>query len=263
MPNFSKKLSVIIVNFNGQAYLDKCLSSVFKNDQKKSDFEIIMVDNSGELNSEKISPGRQIHLLKPGKNIGFGSAANLGAQVSQGEVLLFLNPDTEIAPDFFSKALEIFRQRPDIAVLGPKIVDANGKIQKWSVGREVNFWDLLGNNLGFPRSQKIWENGKNQKVDWVSGTALFIRQKFFNRVKGFDENLFLYFEDIDLCRRVRRKKGKIAYFPRLAVKHLGGQSFSSREAQKKYYYISQDHYFKKHFGARMAFWVRFLRKSFG
>ncbi|MCX6763625.1 MAG: glycosyltransferase family 2 protein [Candidatus Moranbacteria bacterium] len=263
MPNFSKKLSVVIVNFNSADYLERCLASVFKNVTNCPDSEVLVIDNSDELSLEKLSRPYKISLIKPEKNIGFGSAANLGARNTHGEILLFLNPDTEVPPDFFSKALAIFQKRPDIAVLGPKILDENGKTQEWSVGREVNFWDLIGNNLGFIRSQKIWASGKNQKVDWVSGASLFIRREAFDSVGGFDENLFLYFEDIDLCRRVRRKKGKVAYFPRISVRHKGGRSFSSREAQKKYYYTSQDHYFKKHFGARIASWVRFLRKSFG
>jgi hypothetical protein len=77
---------------------------------------------------------------------------------------------------------------------------------------------------------------------------MFIRKELFEKLKGFDENFFMYFEDVDLCRRVRNLGYKILYYPEFIIKHFGGKSFDSKKEQQELYYKSQDYYFQKHFG---------------
>lgn len=128
----------------------------------------------------------------------------------------------------------------------------------------MTLWDLIGNNIGFQRSKKIWESKEKIPCDWVSGAALFIRRELFQKLGGFDENFFMYYEDIDLCRRAKKIGSEVIHFPVVEIRHFGGKSFlkNSDGLQKKYFYNSQDYYFKKHFGRKTAFITRLLRKIF-
>jgi GT2 family glycosyltransferase len=91
---------------------------------------------------------------------------------------------------------------------------------------------------------------------------MFIRKRTFDRLGGFDENIFMYFEDADFCERARALGNKIIYFPDFVVKHLGGASFENKKIQKKYYYISQEYFFKKHCQKWEVIALRLIRKLF-
>jgi len=97
-------------------------------------------------------------------------------------------------------------------------------------------------------------------VDWVSGGAFAIKKDLFEKIHGFDENFFMYFEDVDLCRRASSVGGKILYLPQFTIRHFGGQSYDDTRKQKVEYYQSQDYYLKKHFSRASAFFIALLRK---
>ncbi len=250
------ELSFIIVNYQSEKYLKKCVASVLEK-VKIIDFEIIVVNNDqSKLNSfedEKIS------VLEINKNVGFGKACNFGVEKARGELLCFLNPDAEIIKENIVEIIEEFKHYPKIGIIGPKILTSKNRIQKWSVGRETGIWNLFCNKIGYCA---IWNNLEKQEVDWVTGAAMFIRQELFQQLGGFDENFFLYFEDLDLCRRARLIGFKVLYFPDFHIKHQGGKSSVLKEKQKEAYYQSQDYYFQKHFGRFSVAVLRFLRKIF-
>ena len=148
-----------------------------------------------------------------------------------------------------------------VSAIGARLVSKNGITQEWSAGVEITLWDIIRNNLGFPASKHYWESKHVISVDWVSGAALFLLRKTFTQIKGFDENFFLYFEDIDLCQRIHTQfpQKNILYYPHITVKHLSGQSSASQKQQKKYYYQSQDRYFAKHRPKWEGFCLKILR----
>lgn len=253
------KLSIIIVNHQSWKYLIRCLESIRTNNSALNvDHEIIVVNNGSDI--LKLDP--DVKCIEVGENLGFGRANNLAAKKASGEILWFLNPDTEIGSENINLLLGLFSNDSKAGVIGPKLITEENKIQKWSAGAESTLADLIKNNLGFPASQKIWESKEKKECAWVSGAALFIKKDLFQKLGGFDEKFFMYFEDIDLCRRARQLGYKIVYYPEFVVRHLGGKSFGDKKAQKKLYYASQDHYFQKHFGKFTAFWVRLLRGIF-
>jgi GT2 family glycosyltransferase len=235
------KLSFVIVNYQSEKYLAKCIASV----QEKVlgvEYEIIVVNNS---NLEAELPS-EIKSINSGKNIGFGAACNLGAKSAQGKILCFLNPDTEIVSENISELVQEFNNT-NIGIVGPRLVDEKNNTQEWIAGKEVTILSTLLNNLGYKRDENIWESTVPVECAWVSGAAMFIRKDIFQKLGGFDEKFFMYFEDIDLCRRARQAEYKVLYLPSFIVKHLGGRSFFNKKLQKRYYHASQYRYFRKRF----------------
>lgn len=260
MPDF-KKLSIIIVNYQSEKHLKKCIDALYAKIKPIINLEIIVVNNDASESLEKIiNVFPKIKVLTCPKNYGFGSAANKGASIATSNVFLFLNPDTEIINNRIDLLLKEFENNPRVGVIGPKIIDQDGYIQKYCFGKEPTFWEILKNNLNFLKSKTKITNVQKKNVDWVSGAALFIRKSVFEKLNGFDKNFFLYFEDVDLCRRARLSGWKILYFPNLIVRHLSGKSFSNKRIQKKHFYASQFKYFLKHHGQLQAKLIDFLRR---
>lgn len=229
----AEKLSIIIVNYKSEKYLAKCVSSI-KEKILGVDYEIIVVNND-DLDIK--CPG-EIKLINTGKNIGFGAACNAGAKIAQGEILCFLNPDTEIISENIGELLKKLEDNKKIAVIGPKLVMENGKIQWWCAGKEFTFWRLIKNNIGLIDSKKIWESEKEISADWVSGAALFMKREVFEKVGGFDEDFFMYFEDENLCRRIKKLGYEVLYCPEFSILHLCGKSRSSILKQKMQFFKS-------------------------
>ena len=259
------KLSFVVVNYKSEKYLEKCISSI-KERVFGVDYEIIVVNNDSKTNLEARLPNK-IKLINNGKNSGFGAACNVGAKQAQGEILCFLNPDTEIISENITELIQEFNKDNKLAIIGPRLVCnqelsssykelSSFKTQWWCAGKEVTIWSIIMNNLGYKRDKAVWESREKIECAWVSGAAMFVRKSIFlnpphspfgkgGGLGGFDEKFFMYFEDIDLCRRARQAGYKVLYFPNLVVKHLGGKSFLDKKEQKKYYYKSQFRYFRK------------------
>lgn len=251
------KLSFIIVNFQSERYLKKCLASLF-NKVKNINFEIIIINNDN--NSYNLKEIKKAKLINLKKNAGFGKANNIGAKKAKGDFLCFLNPDTVILSENTSQIIKEFRKSKKNGIIGPRLISKQNKTQWWCAGVKATLWDLIRNNLGFKKSRKIWESKIKKEADWVSGAALFIPRQLFLRLGGFDDNFFMYFEDIDLCRRAKELGKKVIYFPEVKVKHWGGKSNSNKNKQKKEYYKSQDYYFKKYYGKLISRTIMIFRK---
>jgi GT2 family glycosyltransferase len=264
MRNF-KKLSVILVNYRGEQYLPECLGSVCEKLGGYFAIETIIVNNNTQkkLDSSKLAPKfKNLKIINLEKNIGYGAGNNRGVKEAGGELLLFLNPDTRIVSVRPEKIQEQFENSKNTAILGARLVNSQGKNEAWSAGLAITPMDTILNNLGFIRSRKIWQKAVSQNVDWVSGAALFMRRADFENLGGFDEKFFLYFEDIDLCRRARNQGKKIIYDPGFTVEHQSGASFKNPSEQKREFYKSQDYYFEKHFGKPKSLIIKTLRKIF-
>ncbi|MFH0969722.1 MAG: glycosyltransferase family 2 protein [Patescibacteria group bacterium] len=233
------KISFIIVNYNSKKFLGNCISSIRRN-TISFPYEIIIVNNDSTALDFP-----ETKIINLNNNLGFGTGCNAGAKIAQGEILCFLNPDTEIL-DNIKKILEYFNINNKLGIIGPKLITQENKTQHWCAGYEPSLLDLIKNNLGLYGSKKIWESERAIEADWISGACLFIKKDIFQKIGGFDKKFFMYYEDVDLCKRVREKGYKVIYFPEFKVKHLSGRSFNSKIKQKKYLYISLIYYFKKH-----------------
>ncbi|MDD5397171.1 MAG: glycosyltransferase family 2 protein [Candidatus Moranbacteria bacterium] len=252
------EISFVIVNYQSRDFLQKCLASLRPCLKKKS-AEVIIVNNDDAILDYDLFVFPNLKIINNPKNDGFAKACNLGAKAAKGKYLFFLNPDTELK---FSNIDEFVLNFNDsnVGMLAPGLLTSEGVPQPWSAGCNINLWDILKNNFGHIASQKIWSSNSASEADWVSGAAFVISKKLFDSCHGFDENFFMYFEDIDLCKRVQQKNKIILRIPQFSVLHHGGQSYTDKKEQKQHYYESQDYYFKKHFGITCSFFLKLLRK---
>ncbi|EKE19477.1 MAG: hypothetical protein ACD_9C00001G0003 [uncultured bacterium] len=248
-------ISFIILNYKSEHFLVKCIESIKKHTD--SSFEIIVVNNDTDPIST-ILPEENIIIVNNEANVGFSKACNIGADIAKGENFFFLNPDTEIKTGNISDLTSELKNS-SVGIVAPQIILPSGEVQPWSVGHEITLWDIIKNNFNLIKSKQLWKKSSLTEVDWVSGAAFAITKKHFGELAGFDESFFMYFEDVDLCKRSRKIGKKILLFPSIRILHIGGQSSKCPLQQKKYYYASQDYYFKKHFGFFQSFTLRFLR----
>lgn len=252
------KFSIIIINYKTPQLTSACLKSLFAL-PGADNREIIVIDNASEDGSaEKLSTefGNSIQLIANRRNLGFAGANNQGAALAQGEFLLFLNSDTIVNEDIFSVISELFRQNYKLGIISPRLLLDNGEAQPVAWGRFPTLWRLIArSNLKKP---VILAGTEILEVDWVSGCALAIRKKLFEELGGWDDHFFLYFEDVDLCKRALGKGYKSVVALNTNITHLGGRSLALSSERKKHYYQAQDYYFRKNFGKHIAFMVKAL-----
>lgn len=252
-------LSIIIVNYNSKNYLLKCLASINEYLSDDDFFEVLIVNNSPERLVLTGNFNFSWRIIEVNQNIGFGRANNLAAKQSRGEFLFFLNPDTQLIDDSLELMLEEFQKNKNLVVIGPRLIHAKTKKpEPWTCGRSMSLFSILFKRF----SSKPWENTKPTLVDWVSGTALLTRKKTFKTIYGFDKNIFMYFEDQDLCLRAKKlKKGnEVLFFPSAQVIHHSGKSWKTNLMQKRQYRQAQKYFFKKHRPKIESLLLRLLTK---
>lgn len=233
-----KKLSIIIVNYNSLTYLQNCISSIEKFNDIGDQLEVIVVDNSTGDESIRWLQGQQNIIAIANENRGFGQGNNVGVKKAHGEYLLFLNPDTVIIEPVFQFAVDQFEKDPKLGLFGVQLVDGNLR---------PNSTYGLRMPLGFTRSvlTRILISAKVfiPSAMYTSGADLFIRKSVFDEAGAFDENLFMYCEEADLCNRVNRLGYRNAFYSEKKIIHLEGKTqdaklFTSYRRQmesRKYY----------------------------
>jgi len=275
-------LSIIIVNFNVKPLLSRCLESIFQEAQGLS-YEVIVVDNASDDSSveylkDLVSKRKELHPVKSSafgrgaaeplfnrvkvifndKNLGFAKANNQGFKIAQGEFILFLNPDTETKPGALEKMIEFMKKNPDCGIAGPTLLGVNGKIQD-SVR---SFPGLFSQILIFLKLHHLFpllrvfkkyflysfDYQKEQEVDQVMGAFLLTRREVIEEVGAFDENFYIWFEEVDFCFRAKKASWKVIYTPGSQILHYGGKSFAQIASFKKQKIFNQSaiYYFKKH-----------------
>lgn len=257
-----KKLSIVIVSYNSKNNLENSIKSIYEKMGNSTDWEIVIVNNDEKEDLFKMDIDfTKAKIIDHKKNVGFGAGVNLGVKNSKGKFLLILNPDTEIKTNNINQVIEKFENDKKIGIIGGGIFGEKGERQKWSAGREISFYDLVRNNLGISRSSKIWNSSEEIECDWVAGTVLFVKRKLFEKLKGFDDsNFFMYFEDMDLCKRARQLGWKVVFYPEFKVFHGNGKSYQDGRLQKKHYYDSMEKFFSKQ-KRFFSLWVaKFIRR---
>ena len=227
--------------------------------QMSVEFIVVNNDEKEKSSLDMLSQKKIVQLYHLEENVGFGKACNIGASKARGKFLFFLNPDTEYVAGFVTTLQTFLETRPH-SIGGVRLVDELSQNEAWSSGRFPTIWRMLDKRIfGFPR-RPFWRRTIFSYPDWVSGAALIIQKDFFKILGGFDEQFFLYFEDVDLCQRAKALGGTVWRTPFFVVKHQGGASHTRLRDQKKAYYLSQCYYFLKHRPMWEACIVRFLHK---
>ncbi len=248
------RFSLITVNFQSAFFISRMVRSLPTSFVAEAEILIVNNDPSETAVLTRLF-GRlgRIRVIDAGGNIGFGAACNRGAREAHAEALLFLNPDTRfVAGSLLGWAVEFIS---DQRLISAPVVTHDRHEEAWNNGRTISPVSILLQNI-FP-SDCFWSWYAGLfSPDWVSGAAFMIRRSDFVEVGGFDERFFLYYEDVDLCRRAQQAGLSIHKSRRAVFDHQGGLSHISRSSQKQAYFCSQDLYIGTYYGQR---WVRILR----
>lgn len=187
-------------------------------------------------------------------NIGFAAASNNGARQLTNEFILFLNPDAQLLPNSIHLPLSYLSSHPKIGIIGPLLYSQNFVYETKCYGQPVSLWSLFRRRF---TSDQLPANP--QAVGWVSGGAMLIRRAVFEELSGFDSSFFLYWEDVDLCRRAWRAGWSVHLLPAWRVPHRRGASLSDQATKTRLYDKSADNYFRKHYSKPIWLFQRYLR----
>jgi hypothetical protein len=259
-------LSVILVSYNDRERLAECLASIDKY-SRGIEKEIIVADNhsaDGSVESiRQFFPG--VRLIVNADNVGFSRANNQGLRLSRGEFVLFLNTDTALYEETLRLLLAEISADPSLGAIGPALRRSPASYQV-SFGREVHFFSELVQK-GFLNPYwgiALKKRRRKKEVGWLSGAFLLVRKKAVEEAGFFDDNFFLYFEDIDLCRRIKQRGWKLIFFPRASAFHYGGSTTRPLGLKSRLEYRrSQLYYYRKHNSkASLMLLKGYLRLSF-
>ena len=248
------KVSVIIINYNTKKLTSSCVKSV-KKYLKNS--QIILVDNASTDGSKDFfSKDKNIEYIYNQNNLGFSKANNIGALAANSDLLLFLNSDTQIFDYNINQAVDYYTNN-NIGILAPKLLNTDSSTQP-SCFKEQSITNALKEYVfkqKFSFSKYFPETKKPLEVENVVGAAILISKKIFNLCDKWNEKYFMYFEDFDLCRKVKKLNKKIIYFPPWTIYHHHG---SSKSFKKNDYLISSSkryHGLAKYYLLTLILWL--------
>lgn len=252
-------LNIIVVNWNAGETLYKCLQLVFSSTLEKSRYHVFVVDNNSSDNSIDLISGLSSNLtvISNKLNVGFGRACNIVLENYPSEFVLLLNPDVFLRKESLYESLVFMENNTDIDALGVKNYDINGKVATScarfpSTCRLVN--DILGLSKIAPKLFKPgtimtdWDHLDSRDVDHVIGAYMMARYSILKEVEFFDKDYFLYLEDLDLTKKIKKAGGRIYYNSEISIIHEGGGTTKRIRAISLYYSLqSRIIYSRKHF----------------
>lgn len=253
-------ISAIIVSYKVRDLVLRCLASVAGS--QGAEIETFLVDNaSGDGTVEAVREKfPSVTIIANEKNVGFAKAVNTAVRQAKGEYVLLLNPDTELAPDSLAAMAEFMARHPKAAVVGPKLVNEDGSLQP-SVRRlptpGVIALVMLKLHRLMPFLPSVrrylaedFDYSRPAPVEQVMGAAFLVRRAVWDRLGGLDERFFVWFEEVDFCKRARDAGLEVWYAPVTTVRHAGGASFGQvfGPLRKRMFNRSGQLYIRKHFG---------------
>lgn len=244
------QISVIIVNYNAQYFLKNCIGSILKS-VGVPELEIIVVDNHSTDGSCELLKAcfPKLKLIPNDHNEGFSKGNNRGVSAAKGTYVLLLNPDMILAEDTIKQLYEFVKMTPDAGAVGVQLIDGSGHFLPES---KRNFPDLKVAGLkllGF--SKKYYarhiEQDEKAQVDILTGACMFMKKSVYDKVGGFDEDFFMYGEDIDLSYRISKAGYKNYYLGNQVLLHYKGESTLKDKTHFRNFYGAMRIFYKKHF----------------
>ena len=245
--------SIVIISFNTRELLRECLSDLYR--QQGISFETLIVDNASRDGSADMVADEfpMVRLIRKTVNLGFAAANNAAFPLARGRYVVLLNSDAFLKPDALAQGVRLMDAHPRTGIAGGRLVGRDGSWQpaaRMSPSVLNDFLTLTGLAAKYPRSRffgradRTWSDpSQAASVDWVTGAFAIIRADALRRVGDFDERFFLYYEEVDLCRRFRAAGYEVSYWPGIVVVHLGGESSKTME-----------HLSMSRTGAQIALW---------
>jgi GT2 family glycosyltransferase len=256
------QLSVIILNYNVRFFLEQCVLSVQKA-LENIDGEIIVIDNKSSDDScammKELFPN--VKLIKNKENLGFPKGNNIGVSKAKGDYICILNPDTVVAEDTFIKILDTKNWQPNTGIIGCKLIDGTGKFlpeskrgtpTPWVAFTKIFGLYKISNAFGKYYAQHLTEN-QSGKVDILVGAFMVMRLELYNEIGGFDENCFMYSDDIDLSYMALQKGKYNYYFHETTVIHYKGESTIRDGKYMKRFQEAMNFFYSKHFKKSFLF----------
>jgi len=251
-------LSIIIVSWNVKTLLRECLASIFAN-QEDLNIEVFVVDNASKDDTCTMVKQEfpQVKLIANKDNLGFPKANNQAIRKASGKYIFVLNPDTIVEPNSLKTMLRFMVNHPKCGALGPRLLNPDRTLQpsckKFPTLKEQLYTTFFLDVL-FPN---FWKHDETKEVDQPMGAAILFRKEALDQVGIFDETVFVFYDEVDLCYRVKQAGWKIFFTPEAQITHYGGQSFKQWKGLKESLrggYISRksrNYFFKKFYG----FWT--------
>ena len=269
--NYTYQISIIIVNYNVEYFLDQCLDSVQKA-IKNCSAEVIVVDNASVDGSMKMVKEKypSFTRIENKDNVGFSKANNQGVEMSEGKYVLLLNPDTIVEEDTFSKVIDFMESHDDAGGLGVRMIDGKGiflpESKRGLPTPMVAFYKIFGLSKLFPKSKRFGQyhlghlnEFETNKIDILSGAFMLMRKKTLDKVGLLDEDFFMYGEDIDLSYRIQLGGYENYYFPDTTIIHYKGESTKKSSVNYVFvFYNAMIIFAKKHFSGKNANLFSFL-----
>lgn len=264
-------LSVIIVNYNVEYFLDQCLDSVIKASQNLK-VEVYVVDNDSKDGSIAMVKEKypDVKLIENKDNVGFSKANNQAIEIAEGKYILLLNPDTVVAEDTFDKTVKYLEENSDYGGLGVRMLDGRGKFlpesKRGLPTPMVAFYKIFGLSALFPRSKRFGQyhlghipEQQTAEVDILSGAFMMLRKEALVKTGLLDETFFMYGEDIDLSYRIQLTGYKNVYFADTSIIHYKGESTKKGSANYVFvFYRAMIIFARKHFSQNNAWLYSFL-----
>lgn len=231
-------LAIVILNWNGEALLERYLPSVIENSQGA---RIYVADNASTDGSVTFLKNNypDVGIIQNKTNAGFAGGYNEALKNIDAEVYCLLNSDVEVTPDWLLPIMELFQVKTEVAIIQPKILDLLQREYFEYAGAAGGFLDSLGYPFCRGRIFQALEKDKGQYDDtteifWATGACMFIRKKVFDDLGGFDADYFAHQEEVDLCWRAQNKGYKVYYVGASQILHLGGSTLSNMNPKKTY-----------------------------
>jgi GT2 family glycosyltransferase len=253
-------LSISIVNWNTKDELNNCLISIFSQDCSYT-YNVVVLDNASSddsINMLESDYPDKIQLIKNVENYGFGKAHNQAIKVSESRYILILNPDCVLLDkDVLSKMIAYMDSNHEIGIIGPKILNPDGSLQFSArhfpnmfagIFRQTVLGKMFPDNR-FVRQYLMTDFPHDQifDVDWLSGSAMFVRKKMIEEIGMLDERFFMYCEDVDLCKRAHLANWRVVYYPEVKITHrIGAASDKNAVGMVKQHHKSMYKYFLKY-----------------
>lgn len=252
-------LTVVILNWNARRELEECLRSLM-GQRFRHRVEVIVADNASSDGSREMVrqqfPG--VRLIHHPRNLGFCAGNNRAVPEQPGRYVLFLNPDTVVTECALDTLVDFADALPDAGIVGPRLLNPDGTLQ-YSCRRFPSLGAGFFRNtpLGrlFPRNHYTtdylmsdWDHAEPRDVDWVSGAALLIRREALEQTGGFDEQFFMYCEDVDLCWRAGKLGWRVVYCPESVIYHIIGRSSDQVPARATWlFHRAMYLFYRKHY----------------
>ncbi|OIO18305.1 MAG: hypothetical protein AUJ23_04030 [Candidatus Magasanikbacteria bacterium CG1_02_32_51] len=266
------KLSIITVTWNNEQQIDRQLKSVVSG-CKNISYEQIVIDNGSEDKTVEIVKSLpNVRVIENKENLGFSHANNQGVEISTGEYLLFLNPDMRVEEGSLDKIVNWLENRKDVGIVSPKLVAENGKLNEDAKPHRLpKVWEQVALILKLPHLfpnildkylMKDFDPDKEQEVDSVRGSFLLMRRNVVEKLGwAFDPRYYIWYEDVDICREVKKMGLKVIYSPVITCIDYVGQSFKKQESlwRQKNFTKSMLIYFQKWEPFYKWFWIWLFR----